>query len=161
MRVKFIFFSPQVPTVQFAGYVTSMVEDLYKTLEAAIQGTITGGGTLGTVLLCETLLSHLPTSCTWNQPYSVLNAYGVTPRGVLALNRRIDLRAYVILQNDVMYVPRAMFVRVWVPLNSLVSSARATAIEMLKFLEQLHTGRTTVRHPLRWFRSSLISSSTT
>ena len=29
------------------------------------------------------------------------------------------------------------------PLNSLVSSARATAIEMLKFLEQLHTGRTT------------------
>ena len=79
MCVKFIFFSPQVPTVQFAGYVTSVVEDLYKTVEAAIQGTITSAGTLGTVLLCETLLSYLPTSCTWNQPYSVLNAYGVTP----------------------------------------------------------------------------------
>ena len=46
------------------------------------------------------------------------------------------------LQNDVMYVPRAMFARVWVPLTSLGASARATAVEMLKFLEQLHTGRT-------------------
>ena len=44
----------QVPASQFPGYVKSVVQELYAPLRAAVNGSLTGNGTLGTVL-CETL----------------------------------------------------------------------------------------------------------
>ena len=49
----------QIPSGQFGGYVQGVVTELYDSLQAAISGTLTGPGTLGTVLLCETLVCQL------------------------------------------------------------------------------------------------------
>jgi hypothetical protein len=64
----------QVPRGHFAGYVRKVVAELYDPLLAAIDGTLSGPGTLGTVLLCETLLSYLPTCMPKDQPYRLAAA---------------------------------------------------------------------------------------
>ena len=55
--------------VQQQMYVSAMVKELYGPLEATVKGTLTGHSTLGTVLLCESLLmiSFLPSGCTLDQ----------------------------------------------------------------------------------------------
>ena len=85
----------QIPIPQFSGYVRSLVNELYEPLQAAIDGNLTGtAGTLGTVLLCETLLSYLPTCNPMNQPYRILSAYDVEPRSALKRTNQIDLSRY-------------------------------------------------------------------
>ena len=89
----------QIPIPQFSGYVQSLVNELYEPLQAAIDGNLTGtAGTLGTVLLCETLLSYLPTCNPMNQPYRILSAYDVEPRSALKRTNRIDLSHYMLVQ---------------------------------------------------------------
>ena len=56
----------QVPASQFPGYVKSVVEELYALLHAALDGSLTGDDTLGTVLL--PLLSFLPSGMYHDQP---------------------------------------------------------------------------------------------
>ena len=45
----------QVPASDFAGYVRVIIHELYAPLVAAVDGRLTGPGTLGTVMLCECL----------------------------------------------------------------------------------------------------------
>ena len=45
----------QVPASDFAGYVRAIIHELYAPLVAAVDGRLTGPGTLGTVMLCECL----------------------------------------------------------------------------------------------------------
>jgi hypothetical protein len=134
----------QVPVDQFPGYVTKLVTELYDSVEAVVRGRLEGPGALGTLLLCESLLSFLPSGSALDQPRRLLHEYDVVPLGTLETNRRIDLRPFASLKSGVLHVTRSSAEKVWVPLRSLpTSSARATAKQMLDFLQLLR------EHPAR------------
>jgi hypothetical protein len=48
------------------------------------------------------------------------------------------------IKNGVIYISRPTVEKMWVRLGSLPPSARATALQMLSFLEQLQAGRNTI-----------------
>lgn len=127
----------QVPLHQFPGYVTRMVGELYDSVEAVVKGRVQGQGALATIVLCESLLSFLPSGSSKEQNYRLLKEYEIMPWGTLEQNRRIDLRPYASVRNGVLYVSRPSAEKVWIPLGSLPSSARATATQMLEFLKLL------------------------
>ena len=54
---------------------------------------------MGTLVLCEILLSFLPLDNTLDQPYRLLKEYDVMPLGTLELNWRIDLYPYAKVRN--------------------------------------------------------------
>ena len=119
-----------------------MVSELWDPLRKALDGSLTGSGTLATVLLCETLLSYLPTGFQVTQPTKLLKAYDVLPsRSDMADPNRIDLRQHATIKGGVLYVRRPVLERVWVPLGSLPPSARQTAKRMLDFLETIREGK--------------------
>lgn len=132
---SFIFI--QVPLDQFPGYITRLVGELYDSVEAVVKGRLQGQGALATLVLCESLLSFLPTGSSKDQPHRLLKEYDIIPLGTLKQNRRIDLRLYASVRNGVLYVSRPLAEKIWIPFRSLPSSARATASQMLKFLKLL------------------------
>ena len=71
-----------------------VVGELYDAVEAMVKGRLTGSGVLGTLVLCESLLSFLLTRNSTNQPYRLLKEYNVVPLGTLRTRRWIDLSAY-------------------------------------------------------------------
>ena len=83
----------------FGDYVQRTIMELYAPLPAALEGTLDGPGTLGTVLLCETLLSFLPNGFSKFQPTKLLNAYSVTPLSVMQTNKRLDLTRHATLEK--------------------------------------------------------------
>ena len=122
---------------------------MYAPIEAAIDGRLDSLGTLRTVLLCEGLISYLPSGSTKDHPHSLLKSYDLLPTAVLARQKKIDLRRYATMVNGVLYVSRPMIEKVWVPMATLPASARATARQMLTFLEKLKAGcnsRVAVNH---------------
>lgn len=128
----------QIPKEQFAGYVRSTISELYGSIRAALKGTLTGEGTLGTVLLCETLIGYLSTGQQKDQPYKVLAAYNPLVGAVHRRSRRVDLSEIATTSGDVLYVPRPAVERVWVPFSFLSSvSARRTAAQVIEFLNTL------------------------
>ena len=94
----------QVPACDFAGYVRAMVDELYAPLVAAIDGQLTGPGTLGTVALCECLLTLLSSWQITDQPYKMFRAYKILPLSNLQVTRKVDLSRYATLQGGVMYI---------------------------------------------------------
>ncbi len=122
---------------QFPGYVTKLVTELYQSVEAVLKSRISGQGALSTLVLCESLLSFLPSGSYKDQPYRLLKGYDVVPLGTLELNRRINLRPYASLRKGALYISCPSAENIWVPLGSLSSSARATACQMLEFLKLL------------------------
>ena len=111
--------------------------ELYDSVEAVVKGRLQGQGALPTLVLCESLLSFLPTGSSKENNYRLLKEYEVMPLGTLEQNRRINLRPYASLQYGVLYVSRPSVEKVWIPFRSLPSSARATAAQMLDFLKLL------------------------
>ena len=111
--------------------------ELYYSVEAVVKGRLQGQGALPTLVLCESLLSFLPTGSSKENNYRLLKEYEVMPLGILKQNRRIDLRPYASLQHGVLYVSRPSVEKIWIPFQSLPSSARATAAQMLYFLKLL------------------------
>jgi hypothetical protein len=134
----------QVPARDFAGYVGALVKELYGPLEAAVKGTLTGPGTLGTVLLCESLLRYLPSGTALDQPRYLFKAYDILPLSRLKATRKIDLKRFATIRNGVLYIRRPAFQRIWIPTTALPNSARASAYSMLNFLEKLRAGRQSV-----------------
>ena len=110
-------------------------------MQAAIHGTLTGPGAVGTVILCESLINFLVTGSNQYQSYQVLKAYDVVPLSALARTRRVDLRSIATIHDGFLYVKRPVLEKIWVPMGSLTASARATASAMLSFLESLKAGR--------------------
>ena len=127
----------QVPVNQFLGYVTKLVGELYDSVEAVVKGRLQGQGTLATLVLCESLLSFLPTGSSKDQPHRLLKEYEIIPLGTLKLNQHIDLRPYASVRNKVLYISCPSAENIWIPLHSLPSSVCATATQMLKFLKLL------------------------
>ena len=130
----------QGPTRDYSGYVRNLVKELYGPLRAALKGDLTGPGTLGTVMLCETVLSFLPTGSFFNQPYQILKVYDIAPISALHLTKKIDLRRFATTRNGILYIRKPTLQRIYIPTRSLPSSARVTVSTMISFLEQLQTG---------------------
>ena len=109
-------------------------------MQAAIQGTLTGPGALGTVILCESLVNYLVMGSMLYQTYKVLKAYDVVPLSALARTQRVDLRSLATIRDGFLYVTRPKL-EIWTPIGSLKATARATASAMLTFLKMLKAGR--------------------
>ena len=102
-----------------------------------MSGSLNGGGTLATVL-CESLLSYLPTGMQVNQPRQFLKAYDVLPQKSAAVDsNRLDLHPHATTRGGILYIRRPALEKIWGPLGSLPALARATAAQMLRFLELL------------------------
>jgi hypothetical protein len=121
-------------------YAVSLVQELYAPLVTAI--ATDGVGMMGTVLLCETLLSLLPTMSTKNAPYGLLKEYNITPigSGVMASERHLCLRRFARLSGDVLHIARPVIHRVFVPLNHLPAEGRRQVVRMLRLLDAIRTG---------------------
>ena len=130
-----------MPRGQFGDYVNKIVAELHNPLLAAINGTLSGPGTLATIVLCETLLSFLPTCMPKGQPYHLLHAYDLVPLSALESTKRLDLSKFAELRGGLLYVPTPKFEKVWVSMRHLPSSAKAIAASMLEFLNKLHAQR--------------------
>ena len=131
----------QVPACDFAGYVRAMVDELYAPLVAAIDGQLTGPGTLGTVALCECLLTLLSSWQITDQPYKMFRAYKILPLSNLQVTRKVDLSRYATLQGGVMYITEPVVQRVWIPFGTMTSTCRVRAQKVLEFLSKLQAGR--------------------
>ena len=105
----------QVPAGDFGGYVSAVVKELYGPLEAAVKSTLTGPGTLGTVVLCESLLSFLPSGSPLDQPTHVFRTYDILPLGKLQMSRRVDLGRFGTIKSGVLYIRRPVLQRIWIP----------------------------------------------
>ena len=83
----------QVPRHDLLQYALNLVKELYDPLVTAL--SVDGMGMMGTVLLCESVLSLLPTMSTKDMPYHLLRHYDITPirSGVMARERRLSLHS--------------------------------------------------------------------
>lgn len=118
----------------------ALVKQLHDPLVMALE---TGDvGMMGTVLLCETLLSLLPTMSTKDMPYHLLKAYDVTPinSGVMARERRLTLHRFASVVGGVLYIATPVVHRVFVPLRQLPADGRRQVVRMLALLEEIHNG---------------------
>ena len=115
----------------------NLVKELYAPLRAAINDDLKGQGKLGTLVLCESLLSYLSTGSYQYQPYKVFRAYDIAPMSSLHKSRKIDLRRFATTQNDILYVRRPALQRLFIPAYKMTPSTRATVKAMLNFLDQL------------------------
>lgn len=117
-----------------------MVKELYAPLVTSL--LTEGTGMMGTVLLCETLLSLLPSMSTKDMPYHLLREYNITPidSGVIAKERHLSLSRFASIVGDVLHIPRPKIHRVFVPLRHFPAEGRRQVIRMIGLLQELQSG---------------------
>ena len=116
-------------------YCLAVIKELFDPLESSFNGVFLGRESLATVLLCETILSLLPSMSTRDMPYSLLKEYGIAPlsQGVIAQNNRIVLSQCAVVLGGLLHVPRPLFHRiVEVPLH-----ARKQVVGLMEFLDRV------------------------
>ena len=121
-------------------FALKTTQELYDPLVAAL-GT-GGAGMMGTVLLCETLLSFLPNMSTKDRPYHLLRHYNITPitSGVMATERRLTLHNFATAVGGVLHISNPVIHRVFVPLTHLPAQGRRQVYRMLELLEEIRGG---------------------
>lgn len=121
-------------------YAQSLVQELHDPLVTALMTD--GTGMMGTVLLCETLLSLIPTMSTKDMPYHLLREYDITPigSGVMARERRLSLLRFADVVGGVLHLTRPVVHRIFVPLNHLPADGRRQVVRMLGLLEEIRNG---------------------
>ena len=97
---------------------------------------------MGTVLLCETLLSLLPSMSTKDMPYHLLREYNITPidSGVMAGERHLSLSRFAHVVGGVLHVVSPAIHRVFAPLHHLPAEGRRQVVRMLSLLEEIKRG---------------------
>ena len=108
------------------NYSMAVVRELFAPLHASITDAFLGTESLATILLCETLLSILPSMSVRDMPYKLLKEYGIAPlgQGVIAQEKRILLTQCATLHRGLLHVPRPLFHRVFLPLVELLSAIK-------------------------------------
>lgn len=127
----------QVPSDDMYRAVHGLVVELYRPLLTALE---TGGsGMMGTVLLCETLLSLLPIMSTKDMPYHLLREYDITPigSGVMWRERRLSLERFARVVGGILHLSNPAIHRVFVPLRHFPADGRRQVIRMLTLLEDI------------------------
>lgn len=130
----------QVPKNDLLNFTLALVQELHDPLVKAL--TMDGEGMMGTVLLCESLLSLLPTMSTKDMPYHLLRAYNITPigSGVIAKERHLSLVGFASVFGDILHLSNPVVHRIFVPLNQLPADGRRQVVRMLKLLEEIQKG---------------------
>ena len=100
-----------------------------------------GKGAIATMLLCESLLSLLPTMSLRDMPYKLLREYEITPftSGCIANEKRLLLCKFATIHGDVLFVPHPLVHRVFLPLRQVPARGRKQVVTMLEFLEDMGT----------------------
>lgn len=132
----------QIPSADMVAYCSSIIDELYAPLEASIVGAGSDRASLPTVLMCETILSLLPSMSTKDAPYDLLKDYLIAPMesGVISTERRLLLSGCAVVREDnLLYLPHEHIRRVYLPLQDMPSTGRRQAIRMVKFLEEMKT----------------------
>ena len=120
------------PTVLQYHTSQRLLKELWDPLRAALDGTLTGRGTLATVLLCKSMLSYLPTGFEVDQPRWLLKAYDVMPvRSSTSDLHRIDLRQHATTKRGILYIHQLK------KSGALPPSARQCARQLLDFLRAM------------------------
>lgn len=122
-------------------YVANVINELRAPLFVIHSGAMDGRGAVATALLCEILLSLLPTMSLKDRPYQLLKDYHITPieSGVIGRMNRLYLRGLAVLRGGVLYVPTTVVHKVFIPLRHLPATGKKQVIAMLKFLQTLYT----------------------
>ena len=131
----------QIPRDDVLRYSLAVVKELFDPLEACYRGLLEGSGALATLLLCETLLSLLPSMSLHNMPYQLLRHYEIAPftSGVISRERRLVLFKFATIHCGVLFLRQPVMDRVFVPLRQVPPSGRRQVIRMLEFLEMVGT----------------------
>ena len=130
----------KVPRLNLLQYALRVVDELHDPLVFAFNAEETG--MMGTVLLCETLLSLLPTMSTKDMPYHLLREYNITPvdSGVMARERRLILYRFARVAGGILTIPRPVVHWVFVPLRHLPAEGRRQVVRMLRLLDEIRGG---------------------
>ena len=138
LNIMYVLF--QVPRNDMLQFALAIVQQLYDPLVMALASGVRNA--MGTVLLCETLLSLLTSMSTKDMPYRLLRAYDITPiqSGVITRERRLCLSRHAREVGGVLCIPNAVIHRVFVPLRKLPAEGRRQVTRMLDLLEEIHTG---------------------
>ena len=121
------------------AYSLAVVYELFDPLEFTYN-TLRGTEALATILLCETLLSLLPSMSVRDMPYRLLKEYQIAPlgQGVIAEHKRIFLSSCAVVdEHGLLRVPRPMFHRVFLPLVQVPAHARRQVVRMMEFLAMI------------------------
>lgn len=115
------------------------MKELYAPLEASYRGALEGQGAVATLLLCESLLSLLPSMSVRDMPYTLLRKYEITPftSGSIGRENRILLSKFARIHGGILFVPRPLVHRVFVPLGSVPARGRKEVIRIMEFLEKV------------------------
>ncbi len=110
------------------NFALGLVQELHDPLVTALMTD--GAGMMGTVLLCETLLSLLPTMSTTDMPYHLLREYDITPigSGVMARERRLSLLRFANVVGGVLHLFSPVILN-HLPANGRSENARFTGGE--------------------------------
>ena len=128
----------QIPRRDMLKYSLAVVHELFDPLKSSYDDVFRGTESLATILLCETLLSLLPSMSVRDMPYKLLKAYEIAPlgQGVISQHNRIVLFQCAVVDNrDILHVPRPLFHRVFLPLVEVPSHARKQVVGMMAFLD--------------------------
>ena len=86
------------------------------------------------LMLCDMLITYIPTGAEIYQLGKLLKAYSVLPvKSVMSDHNRLDLWHHATTRAGVLYITRPVLERLWVPLGSLPPSSRVTAKTLLDF----------------------------
>ncbi len=132
---------PQVPRQHMVDYSLHLLYELFQPLHAIHTGAIEGRGAICTTLLCETLLSFLPSMTFKDQPYEMLRDYKIAlmVSGVIGRERHLNLNGIAQLRSGVLFLPYSTVHKVFIPLHSLPADARREAVRMVAFLKEMKT----------------------
>lgn len=119
----------------------AVIDELFAPLYYSYNYAFQGRESLATILLCETLLSLLPSMSPRDMPYSLLKEYEIAPlgQGVIARHNRIVLNQCAVVVDDRLHVPRPLFHRVFLPLVEVPSHAKRQVVRMMEFLDKIRT----------------------
>ena len=117
-----------------------MVKELFDPLEDSVTGAFCGRESVATILLCETVLSLLPSMSVRDMPYRLLRDYEIAPisSGIIGRKKRILLvQCAAVDSSGLLTVPIPLVDRIFLPLDSMPSQGRREVIRLMEFLEKV------------------------
>ena len=102
----------------------AVVKELFEPCEASYRNALEGSGAVATLLLCESLLSLLPSMSVRDMPYKLLREYKIAPFNTIFRERRIVLSRLATVRNGMLLVPQPVVHRVFLPLRQVPAAGR-------------------------------------
>ena len=116
-------------------YAKGLVAELIQPLHASINGR-NGPEVAATIILCETLLSLLPSMTVKDLPYNLLKGYEIMPMhsATMALRNRLTLFRFAAIRGGMLNVTVPQLEGLYLPLAAFSCEARSQIIPMVQFV---------------------------